>query len=68
MYYFLFILSNNTLFLSYCYITSLRTYYVSLPLVIISGECNRVDPLRLDLAKWKTILKQFDSFSVFVQM
>ena len=32
--------------------------------IVISGECNRVDPLSVGLAKWKTTLKQFDSFSV----
>ena len=60
--YLLFILSNNMRFLSYCYIASLRNlwtflskcqYYVSLTLVVISGECNRVDPLRIDLANGK---------------
>ena len=57
-----FFLRNNMRFLSYCYIASLRNlwtflskcqYYVSLTLVVISGECNRVEPLRIDLANGK---------------
>ena len=42
---------------------SLEIAKLCLP-VVISGECNRVAPLSVGLAKWKTTLKQFDSFSV----
>ena len=57
-------------FLLFC-----RVYYVALKFheqfwfsFCWYGECNRVDPLRLDLTKWKTTLKSFDSFSVFDQL
>ena len=43
---------------------SLEILKLCLFIIVMSGNCNMVDPLRLDLAKWKTILKQFDSFSV----
>ena len=44
-------------FLRYCYISSLHNFW-TFHWNIMLCKCNWVDPLRLDLAKWKTTLKQ----------